>query len=217
MNSRKALEVQVDKDIYISLDYMSPDRMAAFSYQFNEIVKLKPQSILEIGIGNGLLSFLLRKAGFEVTTLDFDPSLEPDITASVTDIPCPDNSFDVVVGFEVLEHLPFDLFQTSLEEMRRVTKRSVVISLPDSRTWFRVYLPRIGKRKFLFNKPFFRFHEHQFDGHHYWQINTKNHSLSRIKKTIKNSGFLISDTYRIWEYPKHRMFVLSKGGCNASA
>lgn len=209
-DNEEVLKPQVDRNLYFSPDYLLPGRLAAYSYQFLEIVKLKPKSILEIGIGNGLLSFLLKQSGLDVTTLDFDASLKPDITASVTDIPCPDNSFDVVACFEVLEHLPFDQFQKSLEEIKRVTKNYAIISLPDRRPCARAYIPGVGKRRFLCNKPFFKHHEHHFDGEHYWVINSKGYSLVHIEKTIKSSGFSICNTYRAWEFPANRIFVVSK-------
>ena len=204
------LKLQVDRSLYFNPDYLTPERMAAYSYQFSEIVKLKPQSILEIGIGNGLLSFLLKQSDLDVTTLDFDASLKPDITAPVADIPCPDESFDVVACFEVLEHLPFDQFQKSLEEIKRVAKNYAVISLPDRRPCARAYIPGVGKRRFLCNKSFFKPHEHHFDGEHYWVINSKGYSLAYIEKTIKSSGFSICNTYRMWEFPANRIFVVSK-------
>lgn len=208
------LKPQVERSHYFAPSYLTPGRMAAYSYQFSEIVRLKPKSILEIGIGNGLLSFMLRQSGFDVTTLDFDPALEPDIVASVTDIPCPINSFDVVSCFEVLEHLPFEQFQKSLEEIKRVTRRYTVLSLPDARRSARVRIPFLGRREFLIQEPFYRQREHKFNGEHYWEINTRGFRLKSIVTTIESSGFILDRTFRIWEFSAHRMFVLRK--CSSS-
>ena len=209
MIKKDILKPQVERSHYFASSYLTPGRIAVYSYQFSEIVKLKPKSILEIGIGNGLLSFLLKQSGLDVTTLDFDASLKPDITASVTDIPCPDNSFDVVACFEVLEHLPFDQFQKSLEEIKRVTKKYAIVSLPDSKLACRFHIPILAS-KLLFELPLFFLPKHDFDGQHYWEINKKGYPLQKINRAIQETGFCVAKTYRFWEQSNNRIFVLEK-------
>ncbi len=209
VNKTHALAPQSEKSSYFEPDYLTSERMSAYSYQFSEIVNLRPQSVLEIGIGNGLLSFLLRQSGLDVTTLDFDPMLEPDIIASVTDIPCPADSYDVVACFEVLEHLPFEQFAKAMEELKRVTKSHVIISLPDSGLICKFHIPIIA-RKLLFELPSFILPEHKFDGQHYWEINKKGYPLRKILGIIQETGFSITKTYRFWEFSYNRIFVLEK-------
>lgn len=206
------MKPQVDKSVYFSPKYLSPARLTCYSYQFREIVALMPGSILEIGIGSGLLSFLLRKAGFNLTTVDFDKALEPDIVASVTDIPLPDNSVDVVACFQVLEHLPFEMFSTALGEMRRITRKHIIISLPDCGRFYKmeINLPKIGRRKLSIQLPFFRPALHKFDGEHYWEVNKKGYSLKSIIRTIETLQLSLTKTYRIWEAPRQRNFVMEK-------
>ena len=206
---KNTLAPQSEKSSYFEPDYLTSERMSAYSYQFSEVINLRPQSVLEIGIGNGLLSFLLRQSGLDVTTLDFDSMLEPDIIASVTDIPCPDNSYDVVACFEVLEHLPFEQFGKAMEELKRVTKSHAIISLPDSRLVCKFHIPIIA-RKLLFEFPSFTLPEHKFDGQHYWEINKKGYPLRKILGIIQEAGFSITKTYRIWEFSYNRIFVLEK-------
>lgn len=42
----------------------------------------------------------------------------------------PDDSFDVVVACEVIEHLPFGVFERALAEFVRVSRKYIVISAP---------------------------------------------------------------------------------------
>jgi protein-L-isoaspartate O-methyltransferase len=49
--------------------------------KIHEIDKLKPKDILEIGLGDGFVSSFLKRAGYDVTTVDINPALEPDICA----------------------------------------------------------------------------------------------------------------------------------------
>ena len=55
------------------------------------------------------------------------------LPGSVVELPFPDRSFDVVGCFEVLEHLPGDLPRLALAELSRVSRGTVLLSVP-SRT-----------------------------------------------------------------------------------
>jgi SAM-dependent methyltransferase len=92
--------------------------------------------VLEIGCGVGVLSQQLLNFGNSVTGLDISESaiaqLPPEIrgvVATLPNIPLPDNSFDVVVGTEVLEHIDND--QACIEEAMRVLR-------PGGRAYFAV-------------------------------------------------------------------------------
>jgi len=203
------LQPQVCTEHYVGHGYISPARFASYAYQIKELLALEPRNVLEVGIGNGLVSYMLRKAGVEVTTLDFDPSLEPDIVASVTDMPVADSSFDVVACFEVLEHLPFQNFIGALRELRRVSSEHVVLSLPDRTRMYTVetVLPKLGRRRFSFGAPFLPSTDHTFNGEHYWEIGRNGYPLNTVMECLEGSGLEVVRTYRLWENVCHRMFV----------
>ncbi len=201
---------QVDKSIYVGPVYINPERFASYAYQIREVLALGPKNVLEIGIGNGLVSYMLRKAGIDVTTLDFDESLEPDEVASVTHMPLPDEEFDVVACFEVLEHIPYGTVPGALSEIQRVCKKHAVLSLPDARPTVRFRVPRIGPRKFLIELPFWTMREHRFHGEHHWEINKKGYPLHQVVAAIEYVGFTVQKTWRPWEMPRHRFFLLHK-------
>ena len=197
---------------YFEEDYDSKSRFISYWHQANEISALKPGNVLEVGIGNGFLSDYLKKRGLKVTTLDIDPGLKPDLTGSVLDIPIGDVSFDVVGCFEVLEHLPYEKFPRALAEIRRVSRKSAVLSLPDHSAVYRldIELPRLGEIRRLIPHPFPRPVPHVFDGTHYWVIGKAQYPLPRIEAEIKAAGFEIERTYRVFEFYGHRFFVLQK-------
>jgi SAM-dependent methyltransferase len=199
-------------DHYFSGDYDNKGRFMSYWHQANELIALKPRKVLEIGVGNGFLSGYLKRRGFDVTTLDIDPALKPDITGSVLSLPLPDGSFDAVGCFEVLEHLPFENFPEALSEIRRVCSGGAVISVPDHTPVYRVNveLPRIGEIRRLIPHPFPRLKPHEFDGTHYWMIGAQQYPLGRIKEAILTSGFRIKSTYRVFEFYGHRFFVLER-------
>lgn len=96
--------------------------------------------VLDVGSGAGQFVNCLALSGeFEsVTTIDptrFDKYIElsSDICRydmSVSDMSFADNSFDVVVCMEVLEHLPDEVFVPAIDELRRVCRGQLVITVP---------------------------------------------------------------------------------------
>jgi hypothetical protein len=202
------LRPQFGRRTYFGRGYMNPSRFASYGYQISEVLALEPKKVLEVGIGNGVCSYVLRGAGIDVTTVDFDAALRPDIVGSVIDMPLADRTFEVVACFEVLEHMPYELAVRALQEIHRVCSRSAVISLPDARSCVRVRIPLIGRREFLVEMPLWRMRDGQCGGGHYWEVNTRGYPLTRILGDMKAAGFCVEATYRLWMLPWHRFFRL---------
>lgn len=185
-------------------------RFASYWHQCDEILRLEPGSVLEVGKGDGFFSLYLATKGLDVTTLDIDPALAPDIVGSVLQIPCADESFDVVACFQVLEHLPYERFTSALGELRRVSKGHAVLSLPDAgrARQFCIYVPKWRTFRWLLPLPRLKAPEHRFDGEHHWEIGTRGYPLRRIVDDIHASGWRLRRTYRVFEFSYHRFFVL---------
>ena len=156
----------------------------------------------------------LKKRYIKVTILDIRENLKPDINASVTSIPVSDEKFELVACFETLEHLPYKLFPKALNEIFRVCSRNAIISLPDIEGYFRIDLkiPKIRKIKILSTIQKIRKPVHQYDLQqgHYWEIGKRGYRLKKILSEIKKSEFKIVETYRIFEAPYYRFFILKK-------
>ena len=197
---------------YYQDKYDAKDRFISYWHQIDEILKARPARLLEIGIGNGLVSRYLAAKGIDVTTLDLNYLLSPDIAGTVLNLPITSNAFDAVMCCEVLEHLPYDCFAPALRELCRTTSKVLVLSLPDATTVYRIdiELPRLKPIRKLLAHPFPRAKTHVFDGEHYWEIGKKGYPLKRIDNDIQSAGFRIVDTYRIFEFSYHRFFILHK-------
>ena len=63
--------------VYKFHQYDYKDRWVSYWHQIDEVLKLEPKTVLEIGIGNGLVTEYLKKHGVEVKTLDIEKKLNP--------------------------------------------------------------------------------------------------------------------------------------------
>jgi ubiquinone/menaquinone biosynthesis C-methylase UbiE len=92
------------------------------------------KKLLDIGAGNGTLTKIMAKMGFDVTGIDFSPLPGTDtIQADAHDLPFPVGRFDVVLSTNSFEHVasPF----VALCEMNRVLVKEgiAVIIMPESK------------------------------------------------------------------------------------
>lgn len=206
------MKPQVPPDHYAEPSYDSKGRFISYWHQINEIISFNPGRVLEIGIGNGFVSKYLRERGINIKSLDINRKLRPDVAGSVLEIPFIDESFEVVACYEVLEHLPYNEFSNALKEMHRISRKHVILSLPDVTTVYRINieLPRIKPIKRLVKHPFHRSTHHALDGEHCWEIGKTGYLLKRIITDIEDAGFRILKTYRVFENYYHRSFLLNK-------
>ena len=102
----------------------------------------KGKTVLEAGCNEGFLSQALIEAGCWVTSVDNDAERINDtekmfgikaIKADLNFLPFRNETFDIAVGGEVLEH--FNNPGLGLKELLRVSRKKVVISLPLGTYW----------------------------------------------------------------------------------
>lgn len=203
-------ERNLSREIYYSQGYFSLVQLCSLSQQIHEIYKLSPRNIIEIGIGNGFVSTFLRSAGYEICTADINPSLLPDICASIEDLPNLLNGkrFDLVVCCEVLEHISFDEFDTNLDHLQSLGDR-LFMTLPNYRPSIGfsgfLRLPKLTPR--LIDLTFDLFWNRRIAREHFWEVGSDKttseqeimrHLKDRYKKVI--SKRLILNPYHIAFY-----------------
>lgn len=201
---------QVDKGHYRSSNYGDLARFASYYYQIKSVTKLHPESILEIGVGDKVFgSYIKNNTDITYTSIDIARDLEPDVVGSVEHMPLADNSFDVVVCAEVLEHLPFEKLERSLQEIQRVTKKYAVISLPHfgPPVKFLLKVPFLPELTFSIKIPFYK--KHIFNGEHYWEIGKKGYP-ARLVRSVLSEKFKIVDEFVPFENQYHHFFILEK-------
>ena len=195
--------------------YVHLGRWVSYWHQIKSALSPEPKSVLVIGKGDEVVIDVIKSYVSNVKTLDFDESLKPDIAATVESMPIEDNSFELVLCAQVLEHLPFEKFEKCLSEIKRVSKRDIVLSLPHFGPSVKASLkvPFMKEKNIAFKIPYRM--EHKFNGKHYWEIGKKNYPLSRIKRTIRKY-FEIKDHFVPYENDYHHFFILENHSSSLS-
>lgn len=103
-----------------------------------------PARILEVGVGEGEVTARLAQRWPDATFCGVDLP-DPELAAQwdgkgfsplfgdIGKLPFPDDSFDLVLAIEVLEHVPYP--ELALAELSRVGRRDLVVSVPRERIW----------------------------------------------------------------------------------
>ena len=113
------------------------------------------RTIIDIGCGNGIITNALAKS-YDVTGVDASAeALEfvqgKKIHASADKIPVSDHTFDMAFSSEMLEHIPDASFQMAVNEIKRIARRYVFITVPNQEQLANLHVkcPQCGK---LFHK-----------------------------------------------------------------
>lgn len=201
---------QVDASHYRGQSYRSRERWNSYWHQLAFVYNENPETLLEVGVGLGIVARELSATGIRVTTFDIAAELHPDVVGSVTALPFPDKTFDVVLAAEVLEHIRFEDVSQALSELRRVASRAVIISLPHPGYIFSFTfkLPLFPRTELFFKIPFF-WKRHQFNGEHYWELGKRGYPLVRFLKRAQTTGLHLKSTCSYADDPAHRLFLFA--------
>jgi len=209
---------------YAEPDHLSFGRWVSYFNQINETLKLRAtiKRVLEIGCGTKITSEVLNNYHIDITTVDIDHELKPDLIADVRYLPFSNGAFDLILCFEALEHVPYNDFLNSLKGFYRITRKFSIISLPTFGFEFvlSIKFPKIPKVPAF--KPFGKnmtfsavvsppIHAKRMPmSFHQWEIGRKGFPLKRIKEDIRANGFKIIKNFNAPEHPYFTFFVLSK-------
>lgn len=201
--------IQVSQDHYLG-DYLNLPRMISYWYQAKAVRDCGGDRALEIGLGMGLTTWILRRWGLDVSTLDVDPALRPSIVGDLRRMPFADNAYDTILIAEVLEHLPFEQFDEALAELRRVTAKSLIITLPCPLVGFNVGLNLPILDPVFLSLGFRQMSKPRFDGQHYWELDRRGYPKRRIRRHLRDAGFEIVREFRPGLSLYNYFFVLRK-------
>ncbi|KAA6184827.1 class I SAM-dependent methyltransferase [Thiohalocapsa marina] len=158
----------------------------------------RDQMLLEIGLGTGLLSDLLRRRKWNITTLDIDEDKKPDFCENAIDFDYRKHHVEVVLAFEIFEHIPFSTLKKLVEKLSRSEVTTICFSLP----WcerellsLAVKLPRLSKMKWSLRIP----RKGISTKAHFWELSLIERplggkqliSLSRVMQLFMDHGYTV--------------------------
>jgi ubiquinone/menaquinone biosynthesis C-methylase UbiE len=231
------MSIKVKPDFYKKKvpDYK---KLQSYIMQIHLALSTNSNKILEIGKGEGFVSSVLKRYCEQLITADFNEKLQPDILLDISQkngfLQFKDNSFDLVIICEVLEHVPFDLLDSIMKSLHRITQKYVVISIPNQSNYLFIKLIQKGfERKIFypyllllkvfifitnkFNNLISNLHykfvrkkkRFQFNGEHYWELGINSYNKDLFQKTVRRY-FIIEKENRLLQNPYHHFFLLKK-------
>jgi len=110
-----------------------------------EIPNKEIKSILDCGCGRGIWGYLIREKFFEKTIYLVGVDLHKPylefckkyrvyddlVNADISALPFRQKSFDIVIGIEVIEHIPKEKGASFLEVIESIAKKKVIITTPN--------------------------------------------------------------------------------------
>ena len=204
--------INCSKASYLKTDV---NRLFSYKHQVELAFETNPENILIVGKGDGIVGNIISSSGIKVISLDIDRFLKPNIVASVESMPIFDNSVDLCICCEVLEHLHYDSFEEVLKEIYRVTKYCFILSLPDIRRFFSIRLIA-PKLKFSYQISLPRLRKIEFSKNrtksmgHYWEIGFKEYGFGKIANAIESAGWEIDKSFRVHDMQWHTFFYCKK-------
>lgn len=209
------MKKQVEKEHYNFLSYSNKARWNSYYHQIEEVLKNNSRSALIIGKGDGIVPNILKEQMEEVKIFDIAEDLQPDYLGNILEISnIIDKKFDSILCCQVLEHLPFENFEKCISELEKITNKQIIISLPQKNIVFNIEfkIPKIPRVDLNIHIPkFYQNFTFEKDGNreHYWELNVKNYSISRIRKILEKY-FILKSEYTVKENSYHRFFILEK-------
>ena len=193
-----------------------------FFYIFREIIDFKPENILEIGEGSGVIRNCLGSAVKEYKTLDVNEKLAPDILSDVRRFKNElREKFQCVIAADILEHIPFSDFAGSIRNIfdYLLPGGEAVITIPHRRYHFLFMTSATRPHVLTIPIGFLKLHDFysrfirrkiEIDPHHCWEIGDGKIERQKIESIFKESGFVISKFKKLiyvdfWVLKKHRL------------
>lgn len=180
-------QFEYTKEDYLAKHFDFIDWYVLF-HVFQDAIKIKPRSILEIGVGNGILEGLLGSRVGHYVTLDINGRLEPDVVEDLR-CHCPSlvDMYDLVVCTQVLEHIDFDDVPQCLHNIYSYLKKGgrLMITLPHQKLYFMWLIPTNKPHVITMPRLFLK---RTMDIHHKWEIG-RGVSKDKLEKEFSNAGF----------------------------
>lgn len=187
--------MQVSPSHYAFESYLGADRWASYYCQLRTVHQEGARKVLYVGVGDDIVPRALEAHGIDVSRFDMDPALGPDYVGDIRTLAeaVGDHTHDTIVCCQVLEHLPYEEFESLVRGLVKAASRRVIISLPYKHLQLfdaKVELPWAGAISIAAWTPHF-WQNWKFDGQHYWEVGTRGHSKRTVVEAIKKQARVV--------------------------
>lgn len=165
----------------------------------------RDQKLLEIGVGTSWLSDLLKRRGWQAVTLDIDEEKCPDFCASAVDFDYGAQDIDVILAFEIFEHIPFSTFEKVIAKFAESNIQYVYFSLPCCEievASITLKLPKLRSRSLRLSMPSRKIRTKA----HFWEIARREKKFDDEKRLItlrqldglfRSNGYLLKHERKV--------------------
>lgn len=210
-------ERSLQKERYFNDHYFNKHQLFSLSEQIHLVYQyaklFDSPAILEVGKGNAFVSDFFKKAKFDYKTFDINKNLEPDIIGNILELnDSVSFSPDIILCAEVLEHMEFKYFEASLKQLCLVTNKYVIITLPDFKRYFGVYIKGRFPKFRAFNKSLYikTTNGKILPEEHFWEIDYNEETGRKKIEFIIEKYFHIIENDAFPMTPHHNFYVLEK-------
>ena len=171
----------------------------------HDLIPHSVTSILDVGCGNGAFFAYLEERNMQLKLMGLERSKignnmvvchAPVHNGTIEQIPYGDNSFDLISALEVIEHLPFGVYETGLKEIERVAKDYILISVPYKESRIKAICPYCQCK---FNPDY---HMREFDENSMKTLFNKFVQIAEAKVYIDDYWFLPFFRRLKWRFSK---------------
>lgn len=199
MNKQIVLQSELEKRINLleSIDpeYFNIVRKNRYIYTLSSVEFSKGMRVLDVGASPSHMAYVLKQCGCDVVGIDHEPGhIQPQIQNSISIIhaniekdrlPFDDNTFDVILFTEVIEHLVYNP-QKALKEIYRVLKPDglVILTTPNAISLNKIIILlerkniKWGGYKEFYKGSLYRRHNYEY-------------TLEELKDLFNEAGFKI--------------------------
>lgn len=197
VSKNKPRRFEIEKNIYPLRKYYDPILMAQVAEIQSVVKDLKSCRILDVGCGDGFLTNLFCVNNNKVVGLDLEDKIPEGykcfefVRADAKKMPLKSKNFDLVVSFDVIEHIKDD--ESFIRECRRVLKKNgrIVIGTPNRNRISYHFLSLLGR------KP--SFPRHLGINPLYGEIcHQREYTISEFTSFVQRNGFLIEKVRGLW-------------------
>ena len=172
-----------------------------YFFIIKEVIHFKPNDVLEIGSGSGIIKNCLKPLVGNYMVLDINPQLKPDILGDVRI--CNNelnNKFNLIIMTDVLEHIPFSDVEQTVQNLFLYLKNGgeALITIPHRRSNFLFMTPTQKPHVFTIPTGFLspgafyrRFIKRKIwiDPHHRWEIGDGKINKGHLDKIFQKISF----------------------------